>query len=79
MSFGQTWLLCVAVVGCAAATPVPRGTELEGHGSRPSVGARSALPDAESVRLGPPSTRGLGLRRVDRAARATTRVALDRY
>lgn len=80
MNVGTALLMCFAPVACAVATP-------EAHTEHVAESYRTATtnalpisgPDALGVgqlagqgsRLGPPSPRGVGLRRVDRAASAS--------
>jgi len=77
MNVGNALLVCVALVGCGMTTPEPRAPQLAGQGSATTTDAlpisgpdelRVARPDGQGSRLGPPSPRGLGLRRVDRTA-----------
>jgi hypothetical protein len=84
MNVGNTLLVCFALVGCGMATPVPRTPELVGNRSDalPISGPdelRVARPDGQGSRLGPPSLRGLGLRRVDRAASTSAWPGATRY
>jgi hypothetical protein len=81
-------LMCVALVACGVATPEARTVHVAGSDratttdSLPISGPDAlgaARSDGEGSRLGPPSSRGLGLRRVDRAASATTRPNAARY
>jgi hypothetical protein len=81
MNVGNALLVCFALVGCGMATPEPRTPQLVGKDSAttdplPISGPdelRVAHPDGQGSRLGPPSPRGLGLRRVDRAASTSPR------
>jgi hypothetical protein len=86
MNVGNALLVCFALVGCGTATPEPRTPQLVGKGSATARDAlpisgpdelRVARPDGQGSRLGPPSPRGLGLRRVDRAA--STSAKTTRY
>jgi hypothetical protein len=83
MNVAIAQLMSLALVGCAAATPAARASGSVGQApalaTTTSVGTGDAAADAQNVRLGPPSQRGLGLRRVDRAARASTTLALEHY
>ncbi|HEY3664888.1 MAG TPA: hypothetical protein VGL19_02765 [Polyangiaceae bacterium] len=83
MNVAIAQLMSLALVGCAAATPPARASRSERHApalaTTTSAGTSDAATAAQNVRLGPPSPRGLGLRRVDRAARASTTLALEHY
>jgi hypothetical protein len=79
MNVAAAILICFALVACGVATPeartahVARSDRATTSGALPISGPDAlgaARPDDQGSRLGPPSLRGLGLRRVDRAASA---------
>jgi hypothetical protein len=72
--------MCLALVACGVATPeahtahVAEGDRVATTDALPSSGPDAlgvAQPAGQGSRLGPPSPRGVGLRRVDRAASAS--------
>ncbi|HKO49302.1 MAG TPA: hypothetical protein VJV79_16325 [Polyangiaceae bacterium] len=62
-------LLSIALVGCA-------GTSAQQPAARASAGALAQPTNRTPSRLGPPSPRGMGLRRVDRPTAAEPPLAL---
>lgn len=71
MEFVKAMLVCFILMGCAEVAselPLLRGATPAAAPPAPLV--------SEGSRLGPPSPRGLGLRRVDRQAAARTTGAL---
>ncbi|MEP7052662.1 MAG: hypothetical protein ABJB12_20000 [Pseudomonadota bacterium] len=77
MHFGSVWLLafiCLVVGGCAvAAMPAPQTLLPRG----PAPLQRTPNVDNDAARLGPPSPRGVGRRRVDSAVNSNTPRARD--
>ena len=72
MHFGNVWLLafvCLVLGGCAvAAMPTPQTL----MPTSPAVLKPAPSENDDASRLGPPSLRGLGRRRIDRAVSANT-------
>ena len=84
MNAGTALLMCFVLVACGVATPVAHSAHAAERDRAATTGALPisgpdalgvAEPAGQGSHLGPPSPRGLGARRVDRAASASPGMA----